>query len=99
MIKVEDIISYSKPHPNQMEGARQTVLMDDNIILSIVGGGRGLYGDFEKDFEMAIMEKSSGNFVTKYYVDSASDDVLAYQEKEQVEYLANLLFKKGFQVR
>jgi hypothetical protein len=72
---------------------------DDNVILSIVGGGRGLYGDFDKDFEMAIMEKSSGNFVTKYYVDGASDDVLAYQEKEQVEYLANLLFKKGFQVR
>ncbi len=99
MITIEDIISYSKPHPNQMEGARQTVLFDDKVILSIVGGGRGLYGDFDKDFEVAIMEKSSGDFVTKYYVDGASDDVLAYQDKEQVEYLANLLFKKGFQVR
>lgn len=81
-----------------MEGARQTVLKDDNVVLSIVGGTSGLYGDFEKDFEVAILDKNSRDFVTKYYVSDASDDVLAYQDSKQVEYIANLLFKKGFQV-
>lgn len=98
MITIQDIISNSKPHPNMMEGARQTILKDDNVVLSIVGGARGLYGDFEKDFEIAILDNNSREFVTKYYVADASDDVLAYQDSEQVEYIANLLFKKGFQV-
>lgn len=98
MITIQDIISNSKPHPNMMEGARQTILKDDNVVLSIVGGARGLYGDFEKDFEIAILDNNSREFVTKYYVADASDDVLAYQDGEQVEYIANLLFKKGFQV-
>jgi hypothetical protein len=98
MITIKDIISYSKPHPNMMEGARQTILKDNDVVLSIVGGARGLYGDFEKDFEVAVMNANSHDFVTKYYVTDASDDVLAYQNSEQVEYIANLLFKKGFQV-
>jgi hypothetical protein len=98
MITIKDIISYSKPHPNTMEGARQTILKDNDVVLSIVGGARGLYGDFEKDFEVAVMNANSHDFVTKYYVTDASDDVLAYQNSEQVEYIANLLFKKGFQV-
>ena len=98
MITIKDIISYSKPHPNMMDGARQTVLKDNDVVLSIVGGARGLYGDFEKDFEIAIIDNNSREFVTKYYVSDASDDVLAYQDSEQVEYIANLLFKKGFQV-
>jgi len=98
MITIKDIISYSKPHPNMMEGARQTILKDNDVVLSIVGGARGLYGDFEKDFEVAVMNANSYDFVTKYYVTDASDDVLGYQDSEQVEYIANLLFKKGFQV-
>jgi len=98
MITIKDIISYSKPHPNMMKGARQTILKDNDVVLSIVGGARGLYGDFEKDFEVAVMNANSHDFVTKYYVTDASDDVLAYQNSEQVEYIANLLFKKGFQV-
>jgi len=98
MITIQDIVLHSKPHPNMMEGARQTILKDDNVVLSIVGGAQGLYGDFEKDFEVAILDNNSREFVTKYYVSDASDDVLAYQDSEQVEYIANLLFKKGFQV-
>lgn len=98
MITIQDIVLHSKPHPNMMEGARQTILKDDNVVLSIVGGSQGLYGDFEKDFEVAILDNNSREFVTKYYVSDASDDVLAYQDSEQVEYIANLLFKKGFQV-
>ena len=98
MTTVKEIIDYSKPHANGLEGARQTILYDNKVIMSIVGGARGLYGDFEKDFEVAILDNNSRDFVTKYYVSDASDDVLAYQDSEQLEYIANLLFKKGFQV-
>lgn len=99
MITIKDIISYSKPHANRMEGARQTVLSDGNIVLSIVGGAKGLYGDFENDFELAIIDENTRDFVTKYYVPEANDDVLGYQDSTQVEHIANLLFKKDFQVK
>lgn len=99
MITIKDIISYSKPHANRMEGARQTVLSDGNVVLSIVGGAKGLYGDFENDFEVAIIDETTRDFVTKYYVPEANDDVLGYQDSTQVEHLANLLFKKDFQVK
>lgn len=99
MITIKDIISYSKPHANRMEGARQTVISDGNVVLSIVGGAKGLYGDFENDFEVAIIDETTRDFVTKYYVPEANDDVLGYQDSTQVEHLANLLFKKDFQVK
>ena len=99
MITIKDIISYSKPHANRMEGARQTVLSDGNVVLSIVGGAKGLYGDFENDFEVAIIDETTRDFVTKYYVPEANDDVLGYQDSSQVEHIANLLFKKDFQVK
>jgi hypothetical protein len=35
MIKVQDILDYSKPHKNMMEGARHTIIFDDNVELSI----------------------------------------------------------------
>ena len=66
MTTIQDIIKFSKPHPGSMENARQTVLTDGKILLSIVGGAKGLYGDFENDFELAIMEVGERNFVTKY---------------------------------
>jgi hypothetical protein len=99
MTTIQDIISFSKPHPNSVVNARQTVMTDGKILLSIVGGAQGLYGDFENDFELAIMEVGERNFVTKYYVPEATDDVLPYQSAEEVEDLVNRIFPKGFQVR
>ena len=98
MITIEDIISYSKPHGNKINGARQTILKDDKVILSIVGGASGLYGDFVEDFEIAVLDKENRSFITRFFRADINDDVLPYQTKEQVEELANLLFKKGFQV-
>jgi len=99
MITINEIISNSKPHRNKMNEARQTILTDRSVILSIVGGAQGLYGDFENDFELAILDSDSKNFVTKYYVVDSSDDVLPYQTIAQVEEIVNMIFKNGFQVR
>ena len=99
MITIKEIISNSKPHPNGMFGARQTVMTDDRVILSIVGGAQGLYGDFIEEFEIAIIDAETRNFVTKYYVPESSDDVLAYVNSDKVEEIANSIFKNGFQVR
>lgn len=98
MITIKDIRDYSRPHRNGMEGARQTVLSDGKVTASIVGGTKGLYGDFENDFELALLDDETKNFVTRYYVPEANDDVLAYQSPEQVETLLNNIFSKGFQV-
>ena len=54
MITIKDIIGYSKEHP--IKSGRQTRLANEHITISIVGGASGLYGDFEKDFEVAIID-------------------------------------------
>lgn len=96
MITKEDIIKWSKPH--LMKGGRRTQIENDKIILSIVGGCQGLYGDFDKNFEIAIMDKDTSKFVTKYFVTDASDDVLSYYSDEDTANLANKLFSGGFRV-
>ena len=97
MITTEELQKWSKPHAGN-EGKR-TVLENDNYILSIVGGRQGLYGDFKKDFEIAIIDKSTNDFVTKMFVLS-SDDVLPYQSIEEVSSIADIIFSKtGFRVQ
>lgn len=99
MITIDEIISNSKPHPNRLDGARQTIITDGRVIISIVGGAKGLYGDFKNDFELAVLDSDTKNFVTKYYIDDSADDVLPYQTSEQVEEIVNMIFKDSFQVR
>jgi hypothetical protein len=57
-------------------------------VVSIVGGKQGLYGDFETTFEIAIIENSSGNFVTKLFCGGA--DVMSYRSGEEVEGILNI---------
>lgn len=99
MITVQDIIDYSKPHPNKMEGGRYTRLYNDAIEMSIVGGSTGLYGDFEEDFEVAIIDPDTKNFVTRFFYPEANDDVIGYLPGEKLVELVQQLFPKGFQVR
>jgi hypothetical protein len=96
MITIKDIIGYSKEHP--IKRGRQTQLSNDQIIISIVGGASGLYGDFEKDFEVAIIDKLSGEFMTKFFYPEGNDDVIGYMTSEQVEGLVNQILHKDFQV-
>jgi len=99
MITIKDIINLSKPHP-VVEGGRALLIGNDNVEFSIVGGARGLYGDFINDFEVAIFDKENGEFVTKFFYPEASDDVIGYMSGKSVESLINKVLKdKDFQVR
>jgi hypothetical protein len=96
MITIKDIIEWSKPHP--LDGGKMTRLYNDEIEFSIVGGRSGLYGDFENDFEVAIIDKKSGDFITKFFYPEGSDDVIGYMKLEDVEKLVNQVLGKDFQV-
>lgn len=96
MITIEDIKSYSKPH--RLEGGRVTKLFNDELSISIVGGVSGLYGDFEEDFEVAVIDRDTGNFLTKFFYPDLNDEVFAYMSKEELENFVNKLFHNGFQV-
>ena len=97
MITIEDIKNWSKPHT--LSGGKRTNIYNDVVELSIVGGMSGLYGDFETDFEIALIDRSSKEFVTKYFLPDASDDVVGYLPSDELESLANKIFHSGFQVR
>lgn len=72
-------------------GRMQSLIQSENFKISIVGGP-GLYGDFEKTFEIAIIDES-GDFVTKQYVDGLNDDVIGYCSVKETEELVNRLLK------
>lgn len=98
MITIEDIKSFSKPHPIG-DGGRMTNIFNNKYELSIVGGRKGLYGDFDKTFEVAIFDTKSRNFVTMYFFPEVGD-VIGYMKAEKLEELANSIFRNnGFQVR
>ena len=96
MITTENIIEWSKPHP--LDGGKMTRIHNDEIEFSIVGGRSGLYGDFENDFEVAVIDRKNGEFVTRFFKPELSDDVIGYMKKEELEEFVNQIFKKGFQV-
>ena len=96
MITIENIIEWSKPHP--LDGGKMTRIHNDEIEFSIVGGRSGLYGDFKDDFEVAVIDRKNGEFVTKFFKPELSDDVIGYMKKEDLEEFANQIFQKGFQV-
>lgn len=99
MITIEDIKSYSKPHPVG-KGGRVTNIFNNKYELSIVGGATGLYGDFDKTFEVAIFDTESRNFITRYFFPELGDDVIGHMKAEKLEELVNSIFRNnGFQVR
>lgn len=99
MITIEDIKKWSKPHPIG-DGGRMTNIFNNKYELSIVGGAKGLYGDFDETFEVAIFDSKDRNFVTMYFFPENGDDVVGYMKAENLEELVNSIFRKnGFQVR
>ena len=96
MITIENIIEWSKPHP--LDGGKITRIYNNDIEFSIVGGRSGLYGDFVNDFEVAIIDKKSCDFVTKFFYPEGNDDVIGYMKSEDVVKLVNQVLGKGFQV-
>jgi hypothetical protein len=93
MITIEDIRKWSNPHPSGGK-SRMSRFGNKEIEFSIVGGDRGLYGDFEKTFEVAIFDRQSNNFVTKFFYPEATDDVIPYMDANKVEELVNSVIKR-----
>lgn len=99
MITIKDIQSWSKPYPIG-DGGRMTNIFNNKYELSIVGGRKGLYGDFDKSFEVAVFSTKSREFVTRYFFPELDDDVIGFLRAEKLEELANSIFRNnGFQVR
>ena len=90
MTIIEKIIAMSEPHGDG-SGSR-TVLKSKKYLLSIVGGRQGLYGDFKTDFELAIIDPLTNDFITKLIFPEMNDDVMAYVPAERVEEIVNMLF-------
>ena len=97
MITVENIIEWAKPHP--LEGGKMTRLYNGEIEFSIVGGRSGLYGDFVDDFEVAVLDRKTGDFRTRFFKPELSDDVIGYMSKDDMVEMLNQILKTGFQVR
>ena len=97
MITVENIIEWSKPHP--LDGGKMTRLYNEEIEFSIVGGRSGLYGDFVDDFEVAVLDRKTGDFRTRFFKPELSDDVIGYMPKDDMIQMLNQILKTGFQVR
>ena len=100
MITIEDIKKWSQPHPmskyltNGGGNGRMSRFGNKEIEFSIVGGDRGLYGDFENTFEVAIFDRKSNNFVTRFFYPDANDDVIAWMDADKVEELVNSVIKR-----
>jgi hypothetical protein len=80
-LTVEFIKDNSKPHT--IGKGRMFTMQIGNYCLSIVGGAMGLYGDFENDFEVAIIDKESDKFVTSFFA-RRGDDVLSYATIDEI---------------
>lgn len=97
MISIEQIQQWAKPHPNG-NNAKIVRLSNQDVLISIVGGDRGLYGDFENDFEIAIMDTDTHDFVTRHFFTEINDDVKPYASIDEVVRIVNMLMKGNFQV-
>lgn len=99
MITINDIKNWSKPHGTGL-GGKQTIIENENLVVSIVGGRQGLYGDFENDFELAIISTQSRDFLTREFLPELNDDVVAYASSQKIEEIVNRVFTdENFQVR
>lgn len=93
MITIEQIKQNSIEHPL---GGRQTRIVDEKYIMSVVGGRSGLYGDFVDTFEVALIDKTTKEFLKKPEIGLESD-VSGYLSSKQVIDVVNELFRNGFQ--
>ena len=97
MITIQDIKKWSKPHPvskNLGGNGRMSRFGNKEVEFSIIGGGTGLYGDFDKTFEVAIFDKKSNDFVTRFFYPEGSDDVIGWMSADDVEKLVNSVIKR-----
>ena len=96
LITVDDIKKWAKPH--KLGHGKQTLLETSDCLISIVGGARGLYGDFETSFEVAIMFKKNKSFITNVFIPGLQDDVAGYLTVEELENVMEYFSNKKVQV-
>jgi hypothetical protein len=98
MITIQNIIDWSKPHPLR-EGGRVTVISNNAVKFSIVGGCSGLYGNFVDTFELAIFNQETDEYMTNFFCPE-DGEVVGYMSGKRLEELVNQIFRdKDFQVR
>jgi hypothetical protein len=68
-----------KLHPNGMGGILGQMELGNGYKISVVGGGRGLYGDGKKTFEVAVFDRMGEMIML-----SENDQVLGWQTMDQV---------------
>lgn len=88
-LTAENIRKNSKPHPTARMRAGDARMYREEIgdyIISIVGGAQGLYGDFVNTFEVALIDSTTGDFVTGVY-SQRGDDVLPYASIDEINSL------------
>jgi hypothetical protein len=71
-------------------------LTNEKTEISIVGGRKGLYGDFINTFELAIIDLGSKKFITKEILNS-SDDVCPFMSFDQLVEVVDKVYENGFQ--
>jgi hypothetical protein len=94
MITIDDIKKNSKPHP--IGSGRIVRYGNDKLVFSVVGGNKSLYGDFEKTFEVAIIDKETNEFVTDYFMTESSHGVAAHISGEELVRVSNQVLNKSF---
>jgi hypothetical protein len=93
MYTYQDILDKAQPHGFTGEG-KSTRVETETYIISIVGGRQGLYGDFINTFEVAIIRKSDGEFVSGEFFPDYSDSmgqVMPHISKEQMLEVVNTM--------
>jgi len=95
MITFEDILKKSETH--LINGGRMVRYETPDIIISIVGGGAGLYGDFNETFEVALIDKKSGDFISDTLYSEYSDsmgEIMPHITREQMLKVVNELMRE-----
>jgi hypothetical protein len=82
-------------HPNGFKGAKQAKhKLANGIILSVVGGGVGLYGNGKTTFEVAAWYKDSNEWIKL----GENDSVLGWLSKEEVTGVIQRLLALDFKL-
>jgi hypothetical protein len=68
-----------KQHPIVPDGVQAIMKLKNGYEISVVGGGRGLYGDGKKTFEIAVFDRQ-GEMIAL----GDGDQVLGYQTRDEV---------------
>ena len=89
-----------KPHPNG-EGIISRLNFDNGFLLSVIAGGiaystpreDNVDPDFFSTFEVAVFNPN-GDFTREFFPEDHSDDVLGWQDREEINTLISKIQSK-----